>query len=161
MRLRPQYKTRGVDTPENDCENLIPSGARRLDGGARTETANATFAFKKVTFAMLVWRRRHERRDSAGGSFGVHVVALVLMRLRYGACVLCEGFGLAAVIRELCFNNELLDADWKISAMLSACRPGGCVFLTGPISLSPSHSGRVTDRLREIWISHDSAAKFS
>lgn len=51
---------------------------------------------------------------SAGGSFGVHVVALVLMRLRYGACVLCEGFGLAAVIRELCFNNELLDADWKM-----------------------------------------------
>lgn len=46
------------------------------------------------------------------------------------------------------------------SAVLSACRPGGCFFLTGPISLSPSHSGRLTDRLQEIWIPHDSAVKF-
>ncbi len=63
MWLRPRYKIRGVDTPENDCENLIRSSTLRLDRGARIETEKATFAFKKVTFAMLVWRRRLERRD--------------------------------------------------------------------------------------------------
>lgn len=45
--------------------------------------------------------------------------------------------------------------------MLSACHPGRCVFLTGPISLSPSRSGRVTGRLQGIWIPHDNTTKFS
>lgn len=57
------YRIRGVDIWKNDWENLIPSGTWRLDEGARVETENATFAFKKVTFAMLVWTSRNERRD--------------------------------------------------------------------------------------------------